>query len=213
MTAKNSQAAVLVFFETLNNSKGNHVPSVSTIEPSCGLYYASPPQHELAGQKSWITRSANVVVVISQVKAGAELSRDDNPDEYMLLLPPKLRIQVTAGGEIVEAGPETLTIVPPGQSTIRALEDGLLTRVFTVRANDLAARADNASVYAQGTPSVAALEDWPAPPEGGWRGNGRGRCPCCSIGRRLAAGEKCRPVSTHHAGTHNLWQSNVGTRF
>lgn len=142
------------------------MPSSSTIEPSCGLYYASLPQQELAGQKSWITRSANVVVVISQVKAGAELSRDDNPDEYMLLLPPTLRARVTAGGEVVEAGAETLTIVPPGQSTIRALDDGLLTRVFTVRAKDLAALADNAAVYAQGAPSVAALVDWPAPPEG-----------------------------------------------
>jgi hypothetical protein len=137
--------------------------SASAIEPSCGLYYASEPQLNATGQKTWITRSANVVVVISQVSAGTELSRENNPDEYMLLLPPGMKAQVQAGAETIEAGPETLTILPPGQSSIKALTDGLLTRVFTIRAADLAAQAANANVYAKGAPAVAPLQDWPTP--------------------------------------------------
>lgn len=140
--------------------------SATTIKPSCSLYYASEPQIESAGQKTWITRSANVVVVISRVVRGTTLGRDSNPDEYMLLLPPGLHAQVQAEGESVVAGPETLTVLPPGKSTITALDDGLITRVFSVRAQDLADQAENAAVYAHGAPSVSALEDWPAPPGG-----------------------------------------------
>ncbi|MBI2726445.1 MAG: hypothetical protein HYX42_09365 [Polaromonas sp.] len=137
--------------------------SVVSTEASRGLYYASEPQLKDDGQKTWITRSANVVVVVSQVSAGTELVRDGNPDEYMLLLPPGVRASVTAGGESIEAGPESLTILPPGRSTIKLLDGGVVTRVFTVRATDLAGKAENAAVYANGAPGVAPLKDWPAP--------------------------------------------------
>lgn len=137
--------------------------SLVTTEASRGLYYASEPQLKDNGQKTWITRSANVVVVVSQVSAGTELARSDNPDEYMLLLPPGVRADVSAGSESVHAGPETLTILPPGRSTIKVLDSGVVTRVFSVRATDFAAKAENAAVYAAGAPGVAPLQNWPAP--------------------------------------------------
>lgn len=137
--------------------------STVTIEPSRGLYYASQPQLNADGQKTWITRSANVVVVVSQVSAGTELARNDNPDEYLLLLPPGVRADLTAGKVSLHAAAETLTIVPPGQSSITVLESGVVTRVFSVRASDLADQAENAAVYAAGAPGVAPLKDWPAP--------------------------------------------------
>ena len=140
--------------------------SATAIEPSCALYYASEPQVNTAGQKTWITRSANVVVVISQVTAGTELSRENNPDEYMLLLPPGMRATVSSDSQSVDARPESLTILPPGRTTIKALDDGLMTRVFSIRAEDLTAQAANANVYANGAPSVAPLMDWPAPVDG-----------------------------------------------
>ena len=34
-----------------------------TIEPSCGLYYATECQLQAAGQKMWITRKSNVGVL------------------------------------------------------------------------------------------------------------------------------------------------------
>jgi hypothetical protein len=140
--------------------------STTATEPSWGLYYASDPQQNASDQKTWITRSANVVVVVSQVVSGTELRRPNNPDEYMLLLPPGVRASVQHDGQTVAAGPETLTIVPPGDSVITVLDDGLVTRVFTVRATDLASLAGNAAVYAGGAPSVAPLQDWPTPVDG-----------------------------------------------
>lgn len=141
--------------------------SATPIPPSYGLYYASQPQlQDGPGAQSWITRSANVVVVLSKLKAGTALVRPDNTDEYMLLLPPDTRARVQAGDKALEVGPESLTILPPGNSSVTALDDGLFVRVFSIRALDLAVLASNASVYANGAASVAPLEDWPAPIDG-----------------------------------------------
>lgn len=140
---------------------------MSRIEPSLGLHYAQPPQATSpTGASTWITRSANVVVAISKVGAGTVLSRAEQPDEYMLLLPPGVRASVNASGDTIEAGPESLTIVPPGESHITLLDAGTITRVFSVRAADLAGLAVNAAVYAQGAPAVAPLQDWPMPSDG-----------------------------------------------
>lgn len=138
--------------------------STTSIEPSYGLCYASEPQlHESQGAQSWITRSANVVVVVSKLGAGTTLTREDNPDEYMLLLPPGVRARVSCPGQDVDAGAESLTLLPPGKTTIEVLDDGIITRVFSARARDLAALASNGHVYLKGAPPVAPLNDWPMP--------------------------------------------------
>lgn len=137
------------------------------IERSLGLHYAQEPQSTpQEGEHSWIIRSANVVVVISRVRSGTRLQRTGQSDEYMVLLPAGLHATITAGSDSVTAGPDSLTIVPPGDSVVELHDDGLLTRVFTVRATDLAVLASNAATYAQGAPSVAPLVDWPMPVDG-----------------------------------------------
>lgn len=140
--------------------------SVAT-PPTCVVHDARAPlQAEAPGARSWVTRSANVVVMVSEVTAGTTLRRQDQPDEYMLLLPPGLAGQVRAGSETREVGDDSLVILPPGDSSFTARAGGVVTRVFTVRALDVAALASNASTYAQGAPGVAPLADWPAPSDG-----------------------------------------------
>ncbi len=130
-------------------------------------HYASPPQIAEGGSRTWITRAANFVVVVSEVEPGVKLARSGNPDEYMTFLP-DMTATVEAGGERIQAAAETLTIVPPGDSTITAAERGHVVRVFSNRASDLLARADNAAAYADGAPDVAPLTAWPDP-AGGFR--------------------------------------------
>ena len=125
-------------------------------------HYASAAQQVAPGIRSWITRGANFVVVVSQVEAGASLARDGNPDECMLYLF-DLDATVETGGETVQAKADSVTIVPPGASRITAHGKGQLARVFSIRATDLAALASNAEVYAQGAPEVAPLVPWPDP--------------------------------------------------
>ncbi len=128
-------------------------------------HHASPPQHSSPGQNTWITRGANFIVAVSQVTAGTRLSRDNQPDEYMVFMVDVAAV-IEANGASIEARPETLTIVPPGASSIVAQGDGQIVRVFSAQAGDLVAAASNAEVYANGAPEVAPLVPWPDPPEG-----------------------------------------------
>src|SRR5688572_33370876 len=100
---------------------------------SAGRAYQTPPQLTAAGSRTWISRGANFVVAISAVEPGAVLSRDDNPDEYMVLLG-GVAATIKAGGDITEAAPESLTIVPPGPSEVVAKAAGYLVRVLSNRA-------------------------------------------------------------------------------
>jgi mannose-6-phosphate isomerase-like protein (cupin superfamily) len=129
--------------------------------------YDPAPQLTEPGSRTWITRGANFVVAVSEVEPGAVLSRADNPDEYMVLLG-DVAATIRAGAETIEAGPESLTIVPPGPSEVTAKSRGVLVRVLSNRAADLAANAENAATYADGAPEVAPLVSWPDP-AGGFR--------------------------------------------
>lgn len=124
----------------------------------------SPPKIDREDERTWLTRGANFVIAVSQVPRNAVLTRD-NPDEYFVFLPHSAA-RITAGDEHIQAGAETLTIVPPGPSSITAEADGLIVRVFSKRAADLLELAGNHAVYADGAPEVAALVPWPDPPAG-----------------------------------------------
>lgn len=125
----------------------------------------SAPDLEGPGHRTWITRGANLVIVVSDVTAGAELTRSDQPDEYMVFLARGAAI-VRAGHETVAADAETLTIVPPGASSVTATTDGRIVRVFSTQAADMTALASNAAVYKDGAPEVAPIVPWPTPPDG-----------------------------------------------
>jgi hypothetical protein len=132
---------------------------------SAGRAYDASPQLTETGSRTWITRGANFVIAMSAVEPGAVLSRADNPDEYMVLLG-DVAATIRAGGETIEAAPESLTIVPPGPSEVMAKGEGRLVRVLSNRAADLLAKAENAAVYADGAAEVAPLVAWPDPPGG-----------------------------------------------
>lgn len=125
-------------------------------------------QPQTAGEdglsRTWITRGGNLAVCVSQVEPGAALDRQDNPEEYMLIIPPSgASVEVEAGGEVIEAKPDSLTIIPPGSSRIVARTGGLLARVLSRAAGDVMALAVNAETYADGAPELAPATLWPEP--------------------------------------------------
>jgi hypothetical protein len=136
---------------------------------TCARDYQEPPQVvDADGTSHWITRAANFVVVVSEATAGACLARDEQPDEYMLLLPPDTTAAISVANECVRSEGYSLTIVPPGRSRIEIVRPGLVVRIFSNRAADLLEWAGNAATYAGGAPEVAPLQDWPEP-IGGFR--------------------------------------------
>lgn len=129
---------------------------------------AKPAQTDDSGVQHWATRGANFVVVVSRVSPGAVLSRQTQDDEYLVLLPEGVAAQFDAGAQTERAEGDTLVIVPPGASRVTVQDAGFVYRIFTNRARDWLALADNATAYADGAPQVAPLSDWPEP-VGGYR--------------------------------------------
>lgn len=140
--------------------------STSTIRPaSVARHHDEPPAHEADGARTWVGRGANFIVAVSEVQAGATLARRDQPDEYFIFLP-DAGTTIHAGDQRIEAGAESVTIVPPGDSRVVMKAAGQVVRVFSHRAADLLALAGNAADYAQPTPEVAPLVPWPTPADG-----------------------------------------------
>ncbi|MFM0287966.1 cupin domain-containing protein [Paraburkholderia megapolitana] len=129
----------------------------------------TPPQRiEEDGSPTWIVRGANFVVAITRVQPGTRLSRRAQADEYMLFVPPGVLADVEAGEERLTVEPDSLTIIPPGDSEIVARGGGEIFRIFSSRASDLAVESANATVYSGDLGDVAPLREWPEPP-GGYR--------------------------------------------
>lgn len=132
-------------------------------------HYEQPPDMvEPCGTLSWITRARNFVVVVSAVKAGSELRRTNNPDESMLLLSPGVRARIEANNDVIGSSGDSLSILPPGASCVTADSAGIVTRIFSCRADDIASMAKNANTYADGAPEITPIVPWPDP-IGGFR--------------------------------------------
>ena len=133
---------------------------------SGGWHYREAPLTDVdPGARAWIARGANFVTVVSEAPAGTMLARVGNPDEYMVITH-KVGARVEANGESIEAGSESLVIVPPGESSVTLAGDGEIVRIFSCRAEDLAARASNAAAYVERPDDVAPLVPWPDPVDG-----------------------------------------------
>lgn len=81
-------------------------------------YTEAPQLVDPDGSRHWITRAANFVVVVTDAQKSASFDRSNNPDEYMLLLPQAPEALVEASGERITAKENSLTIVPPGKSSV-----------------------------------------------------------------------------------------------
>src|SRR5690606_34019470 len=128
----------------------------------------SPQEVSADGKaKTWITRGGNFAVCYSEVEPGAVLARENNPEEYMVIMPPDgTTATIEAGEEKVEAGSESLTIVPPGPSRIVATGKGVIARIFSKASEDIVVKAWNAEVYADVARELAPPDLWLEPYDG-----------------------------------------------
>lgn len=132
-------------------------------------FYQLPPIGHDPLTKSWYGRGQNFLVAYAQAEPGAVLSRTAQPDEYAILLPhPGSEVVVQAGGQEETISGYRIAFVPPGDSGIRVVKGGPVVRLFSHRADDIAALCANAAAYATPQPNTALLEPWPEP-VGGFR--------------------------------------------
>ncbi len=133
------------------------------------VFHEQEPQYVSADgkERTWVTRGGNFAVCYSEVEAGAVLEREDNAEEFMVILPPDgATATFEAGAARIEAGNDSLTIVPPGRSRITVTAGGIMARIFSKTSTDIVALAANGGAYADGAPELAAPDPWPAPHDG-----------------------------------------------
>ena len=132
-------------------------------------FYQTAPGVQDGLAKSWFGRGQNFLVAYTQALPGAVLPRTAQPDEYAILLPdPATEIVVQAGKQEATIKGNRIAFVPPGDSRVRVNGGGVVVRIFSHRAADIAALCLNAAAYAAPQPNTASLTPWPDP-AGGFR--------------------------------------------
>src|ERR1700712_3415933 len=90
-----------------------------------GKFYETAPQDDDSNGRSWYFRGQNVIVAYSETKPGAGFIRQNQSDEYAILIPEKdVVIEITAAGEKIKVNGNSITFVPPGESNVRVLTGG-----------------------------------------------------------------------------------------
>jgi hypothetical protein len=141
------------------------------IKPSQWIEFLALPPSSTSpnGSRTWNARSATLVVSYTEATAGEVLARAGQPDEYAVLqYAESAPLRVTAGSVVEEVAEEAFVVVPPGDSSIEVLADGVVIRLFSVVADDLREGALNAAAYAEPDLRAAPLGEWPDP-VGGFR--------------------------------------------
>lgn len=141
------------------------------IKPSQWIEFLTLPPSATTelGSRTWNARSATLVVSYTQAKAGDVFARTAQSDEYVVLqYSESAPIRVTTGSASEEVTEEAFVVVPPGDSSIEVLADGVLIRLFSIVADDLREGALNAEAYAEPDLRAAPLGEWPDP-VGGFR--------------------------------------------
>ena len=77
-------------------------PAAGFAAAQFGRFYESEPQESGPAGRTWYTRGQNFIVAYSDAKPGAVFARQDQCDEYVVLVPDReTSITVTAGRETV----------------------------------------------------------------------------------------------------------------
>jgi hypothetical protein len=126
-----------------------------------------PTEQSTLGSRTWWVRSQAVVVGYTDGRAGEQLRRNGQSDEYVVLMDdPSAVITVTWGAQTETAKGRSMVVVPPGDSTIELSTDAGVTRLFTTQSADLCALAANDGFYRTSDPNVPTFQPWPDPPSG-----------------------------------------------
>ncbi len=154
---------------TLGRSKAEAKAATDFVPTDYVKFNEVPPDETAPGVKTWYGRGQHMIIAYSEASAGAEFPRVGQADEYVLLLPDReMAVDVATADGVKRVDGFTISILPPGKSTITARVAGRFVRLFTVLSEDLARKCSNAASYATPHPNVAPYQAWPAP-AGGYR--------------------------------------------
>jgi hypothetical protein len=130
-------------------------------------FYETAPAEEKDGAKNWYARGQNFIIAYSEASKGAVLSRAEQPDEYVVLLPdPGAGAEIVWGDQRLTVSGHSISFVPAGKSSVALLGPAKVVRMMTTKSKDLAALCSNAESYATPHPNLPPFEPWPEPASG-----------------------------------------------
>ena len=125
-------------------------------------FYETPPAEDQNGARTWYARGQNFIIAYSDADKGAVLSRTNQPDEYVVLLPdPGAGAEIVWGNERKVVSGHSISFVPAGASSVTLLGAAKVVRMMTTRSEDLAMLCSNAASYATPHPNLPPFEPWP----------------------------------------------------
>jgi len=125
-------------------------------------FYETAPTEDQNDARTWYARGQNFIIAYSDADKGAVLSRADQPDEYVVLLPdPGAGAEIVWGNERMVVGGHSISFVPAGASSVTLKGAAKVVRMMTTRSEDLAKRCSNAASYAKAHPNLPPFEPWP----------------------------------------------------
>ncbi len=127
-----------------------------------------PPSETTAGGSSlWWARSQAIVVNYARLRAGEQLDRSGQPDEYVVLIHDRdATVASSAGDQTEVVHGRSMVVMPPGESSVFAEHDTEVVRLFSTVSGDLCSRCDNQDFYAVNDPNVDQFAPWPDPVDG-----------------------------------------------
>jgi hypothetical protein len=153
---------------SLSSAASKTGPIFTSYAPSSyARFYEFEAAESSDSARTWYARGRNAVLSYSEAKAGARFERKGQIDEWALILPDKeTSVAVIAGGQRSPVSGNSLTFVPPGDSTIIFETPGRMVRLFTAQSKDLVDACSNASVYVEPDRNIPPFQAWPTPPDG-----------------------------------------------
>jgi hypothetical protein len=132
-------------------------------------FYAAPPRIDGGGKRQWYARGQNFVISYADAQTGARFDRDDQSDEYVVLVPDEgTSVHISSDGGSADIEEPSIAFVPPGRSSVLVTNPGRLILMWTTHSADLCAQCMNAAAYEVQHPNIPPFEPWPAPPDG-WK--------------------------------------------
>jgi len=136
------------------------------IKPAQWIEFHKLPPTEVTerGSRTWISRTATMIVSWTDAVAGDTFPRTGQVDEYTILMySESAPVRVTAGSETADVAEEAFVVIPPGDSVIEALADGPIIRIFSILSEDLVDASLNKAAYEEPDVRHMPLEPWPDP--------------------------------------------------
>ncbi len=107
-------------------------------------FYQMRPAEDRDGARTWYARGQNFIIAYSEADKDATLSRADQPDEYVVLLPdPGAGAEIIWGSERIAVRGYSISFVPAGTSSVKLLGAAKVVRMTTTRSSRASAAMRN----------------------------------------------------------------------